>query len=51
MIERKRELATMKVLVFSQKEVVMSIFRETIFLTSIGILFRFTGGNTALKTK
>ena len=42
--ERKRELATMKVLGFSQTEVVMSIFRETLFLTGIGILLGFVGG-------
>ena len=42
--ERKRELATMKVLGFSQTEVVMSIFRETLFLTGIGILLGFAGG-------
>lgn len=42
--ERLRELATMKVIGFYQSEVVMSIFRETIFLTIGGIILGFGGG-------
>lgn len=36
--ERKRELATLKVLGFHDKEVAMYIYKENIFLTIIGIL-------------
>ncbi|MBJ8349273.1 ABC transporter permease [Streptococcus zalophi] len=37
--EREKELATIKVLGFYQKEVLLYIFKETILLTLIGILF------------
>ncbi|KRN28146.1 ABC superfamily ATP binding cassette transporter, membrane protein [Lactobacillus selangorensis] len=42
--ERVRALATLKVLGFYPKEVLMYIFRETILLTVIGILFGYGCG-------
>ncbi len=42
--ERIRELATIKVLGFYPFETTMYIYRETILLTSAGILFGFLGG-------
>lgn len=49
MSERQRELATLKVLGFYDKEVDEYVNREMIFLTLIGILFGLIGG-TLLST-
>lgn len=43
--ERSRELATIEVLGFYPKEVLMYIFRETITLTIVGILVGYLGGD------
>lgn len=43
--ERIRELSTIKVLGFYDKEVTMYIYRETILLTGIGILVGYLGGD------
>lgn len=43
--ERIRELSTIKVLGFYPIEVIMYVYRETFFLTIIGILFGWLGGN------
>ena len=43
--ERYRELSTIKVLGFYDREVTMYISRENIVLTIVGILFGFLGGN------
>lgn len=43
--ERIRELSTIKVLGFYDKEVTMYIYRETILLTGIGILIGYLGGD------
>ena len=43
--ERIRELSTIKVLGFYPMEVVMYIYRETLILTIIGILFGYIGGS------
>lgn len=43
--ERIRELSTIKVLGFYDKEVTMYIYRETILLSLIGILAGFVFGN------
>ncbi|NVY96322.1 ABC transporter permease [Lactobacillus sp. DCY120] len=43
-LERVRELSTMKVLGFFDREVDMYIFRETILLTLVGIVGGFIGG-------
>ncbi|WP_105994071.1 FtsX-like permease family protein [Staphylococcus simulans] len=42
--ERTRELATLRVLGFYKRETIMYIYRETIILTIVGILFGFIGG-------
>lgn len=42
--ERLREISTIKVLGFHNKEVTQYIYRETIILTAIGILIGFGGG-------
>ena len=42
--ERKREIATFKVLGFYDKEILVFVYRETIILTIIGILFGLLGG-------
>ena len=42
--ERLRELATIKVLGFFDSEVALYIYRETILITVIGILFGLVGG-------
>lgn len=42
--ERTRELATLRVLGFYQRETVMYIYRETAILTFLGILVGFSGG-------
>lgn len=47
--ERKRELSTIKVLGFYNKEVSLYIYKEIIILTIIGILFGFIGGNILHK--
>lgn len=46
--ERKRELATLKLLGFFDKEVSSYVFRENIILTIIGILFGMLLGNFVL---
>ena len=43
--ERSRELATIEVLGFYPKEVLMYIFRETITLTIVGTLVGYAGGD------
>ena len=43
--ERIRELSTIKVLGFYDKEVTMYIYRETIFLTILGVLVGFLTGD------
>lgn len=40
-VERIRELSTIKVLGFFNKEVTLYIYRETIYLSIIGILVEF----------
>ena len=47
--ERIRELSTIKVLGFFDKEVTLYIYRETIILTLIGILTGFLTGNWLYK--
>ena len=47
--ERIRELSTIKVLGFYNKEVTMYIYRETILLTAIGILFGFVFGDALYR--
>lgn len=47
--ERIRELSTIKVLGFYNKEVTMYIYRETILLTAIGILVGFGFGDTLYR--
>ena len=42
--ERIRELSTIKVLGFHNKEVTLYIYRETILLSIIGILMGLVGG-------
>ena len=44
MAERIRELSTIKVLGFHNKEVTLYIYRETILLSIIGILLGLVGG-------
>ncbi|GHP14039.1 ABC transporter permease [Lentilactobacillus fungorum] len=43
--ERIRELSTIKVLGFYPMEVVLYVYRETFFLTAVGILFGWWGGD------
>lgn len=45
MSERRKELATIKVLGFHEKEVSMYIYREIILITIVGILLGFLLGN------
>ena len=47
--ERIRELSTIKVLGFYNKEVTMYIYRETILLTAIGILVGFVFGDALYR--
>lgn len=47
--ERKREIATFKVLGFYNKEISIYVFRETIFLTTLGILGGLLLGNILHK--
>ena len=47
--ERIRELSTVKVLGFYDKEVTMYIYRETIFLTILGLLLGYGLGDILFK--
>lgn len=47
--ERIRELSTIKVLGFHDKEVSMYIYRETVFLTLLGILFGYILGDILFR--
>ena len=49
--ERKREIATLKVLGFKDNEVSTYVYRETIILTSIGIIIGLFLGITLILTQ